>query len=260
MLKQQFNRLKDQIRNSASSRPWLTPWVARARGIKQPTLMVKGKRFSIVCGPREFRAPWGVDREGCYEGPFVERMVEEVEKHGQAVFFDVGGAVGFDALVADAFGAKDIHVFEPSPLAIFFLKQNLRGVRHTLNPLFVGDHDDERTITLDTYCRRRDVAPTHIKLDIEGHEIFCLAGMTEVLKRHRPMLFIEFHERIIRDELKLGDAAVDNFFKTLDGLGYTMKYNGHQYEMVTGGTQLYNYTWHDQPPHHVNFAIVATPR
>jgi FkbM family methyltransferase len=55
----------------------------------------------------------------------------------------------------------------------------------------VRDHDLVRSITLDSVvaaCGRVDV----VKMDIEGAEFRALQGATEMLRRHRPVMFLEF--------------------------------------------------------------------
>ena len=266
MLSELLAKLRQRVRRAATSSPALTPLFARLRGIHRRTLQVKGRPISFVSGPREFTPPTGVDRDGRYEGPFVDRLADSIAAGAAAaregVFFDVGGQVGFDTLLAHTFGARQLHIFEPDPLAQFFIERNLADVPHVLVRRLVGDHDDQHTLSLDRYCDERRLAPTHIKMDIEGHEVFCLPGMLGVLERHRPELYVEFHERIIRDELGLpdADARVAGFFTTLCDLGYRLEYNGHHHAMVTGGTGRYDDTWLPEPPGHVNFAVVATPR
>jgi len=51
-------------------------------------------------------------------------------------------------------------------------------------------------ITVDELTRRFG-APTHIKIDVEGHEAAVVAGAKETLKNHAPHLFIELHNELI---------------------------------------------------------------
>src|SRR5947207_12078071 len=120
----------------------------------------------------------------------MRRLTDAIARHGHAVFFDVGGAVGLESLVASGYGAREIHVFEPDRTALVFLRRNLRGIDYRLTTKYVGAEDGAETVTLDAYCRATGAAPTHVKLDIEGHEIEALRGMEEVLGAHRPMRFI----------------------------------------------------------------------
>lgn len=259
MLADHLARLKVRVRQAVTDHPALVPLFVRVRGLARRTLRVKDREFSFLCGPHEYCSTHGVDREGKYEGPFVERLVDSLVATRNPVLFDVGGNVGFDSLVAAGFGVRDIHVFEPDPVATFYIRRNLRGVNHVLVEMYVGDRETVGRTTLDGYCGRTGVVPTHIKMDIEGHEMECLPGMEETLSRHRPTIFLEFHERIIREELRYTESAVADFFRRLAGLGYRLEYNGHQYEMITSPDRRYRYEWSAEPPNHVNFAVVATP-
>jgi len=40
-----------------------------------------------------------------------------------------------------------------------------------------------------------------IKLDIEGHEPYALAGLKGVLRKHRPWILCEFNPRCLRDHI-----------------------------------------------------------
>jgi FkbM family methyltransferase len=46
-------------------------------------------------------------------------------------------------------------------------------------------------VTLDAYCREHGVAPTCIKIDVEGHELHVLRGASAVLGQARPDLVVE---------------------------------------------------------------------
>lgn len=170
-----------------------------------------------------------------------------------------GGGAGVDSLVASAFGA-DLHIFEPAPLALAFLRRNLRNTPHAIVAKFVSDHDARDAITIDSYCRTTGVAPTHLKLDIEGFEIEALRGMAETLRTRKPQLFIEFHERIIREERRLPPGVVESFFASLRSHGYRLEFNGHHHQMHESASQRYDYTWHDERPNKVNYAVIATAR
>lgn len=50
---------------------------------------------------------------------------------------------------------------------------------------------ETRVRTLDEICA--DLAPTIVKIDVEGDELKVLRGATETLRRHRPVLLIELH-------------------------------------------------------------------
>jgi hypothetical protein len=47
--------------------------------------------------------------------------------------------------------------------------------------------------TIDTFCAEHAIAPTLIKVDIEGFEIHALRGARETMLRHRPIVVVEVH-------------------------------------------------------------------
>ena len=49
------------------------------------------------------------------------------------------------------------------------------------------------TITVDAYCQKQSVAPTFVKLDVEGAEAEVLEGMKSTLQPYGPQLLIEIH-------------------------------------------------------------------
>jgi FkbM family methyltransferase len=49
------------------------------------------------------------------------------------------------------------------------------------------------TVRLDTFCEKEGLAPTVIKIDVEGAEGMVLRGATEVLSRFRPVLVVSMH-------------------------------------------------------------------
>ena len=71
-------------------------------------------------------------------------------------------------------------------------------------------------VTLDSLVASRGLAPTHLKIDVEGWEEAVLDGGQRVLRECRPMVFLELHGWMVRR------AAGDPFgaFRVLAGCGY----------------------------------------
>lgn len=50
---------------------------------------------------------------------------------------------------------------------------------------------------LDGFCNKRCLCPDVIKIDVEGAEIKVLRGAKEVIKKHKPVVFLSVHKREI---------------------------------------------------------------
>lgn len=74
--------------------------------------------------------------------------------------------------------------------------------------------EEVETVTLDSYCAGRQLAPAFIKIDVEGHEAAVLSGASEILHRFHPTLLIEAETR------HTGPEQVTALFASLLDLGY----------------------------------------
>jgi FkbM family methyltransferase len=148
-----------------------------------------------------------------YAGDVVDALTRRLSA-GQ-VFFDVGANVG---LVTFSVGALvpniSIHAFEPHPLNVARWRRNRElnqcvrasietvavGGKSGSTQLHVGDESGAhyvpasaegcgmtvRMTTLDEYAEARGVDMIHaLKLDVEGHEPFVLAGAEGLLRARR---------------------------------------------------------------------------
>jgi FkbM family methyltransferase len=70
-----------------------------------------------------------------------------------------------------------------------------------------------RGITLDDFCKEKDIAPTFIKIDVQGHEEQVLRGATRVISEFHPIILMEF-------ELNPKSKNAENCWSTMKTLGY----------------------------------------
>jgi len=213
--------------------------------------------FFARSGTYSVTGPSGMDRKGRYEAPLLEEFFKSLNSN--SVVLDIGASVGIYTLIAGK-KTQNIHSFEPDPYLVYLLKKNTRysNINATIVKKFVGDRNTSKMITVDAYCRQKNLRPTHIKIDVEGYEMFVLRGMNRTLTRYKPKLFIEFHERTIRERLRFDRQDINNFFESLKRHGYNMIFNGHHYEMLTRKNRLYNdFEWYSIPPNSVNYACIA---
>lgn len=82
--------LREFVGNVArSSRAYSRAYVA-LRGVPR-TLTVAGKTIHFETGPGEYNRSCGIDVDGVFEGPFLERLAASIAEQRNAVYFDVGG-------------------------------------------------------------------------------------------------------------------------------------------------------------------------
>ena len=67
---------------------------------------------------------------------------------------------------------------------------------------------------IDGFCRRHSVAPSFLKVDVEGAEPLVLSGCRNILETHRPSVYFEFGYD--------GDIANLKHIKTLNDLNYIL--------------------------------------
>jgi FkbM family methyltransferase len=147
------------------------------------------------------------------------------------VLFDAGSHHGFFALAAARFGAPDAKIvaIDASEPVVRVLKENVRmngrGDAISVVEAAVGDkpgimkmitsgaagHDyfhgididrpdtrSVRQITLDGLSKETGLVPTHLKIDVEGFEGEAIRGAPAILRDHRPIVFLELHNAILR--------------------------------------------------------------
>ena len=162
--------------------------------------------------------------------------------------FDLGAHFGLFSLAAAQFGGRAVAV-DPSPLAAKMIRTQVRLNRFgdqirilqaavsdspgQLNMLSAGVFSDgyfrlvsgrsrrelsqAKATTIDQMSQEFGV-PTHIKVDVEGHEAAVLRGGRTILRIASPILFLELHSEMISSDGGDPRAAVDE----LEMLGYTM--------------------------------------
>lgn len=155
---------------------------------------------------------------------------------------DIGAHHGLFALSALQCGGNTARVVavEASPKAARVLRTNLRlnccGERAsvvevaagdsegTLAVLTTGPHAGDYVVVapgdrkdacsvpmkpLDSICLENGIEPTHLKIDVEGFEEEVLRGAGAVLKRCRPVVFLELHGGLIRTRHRSAEAVLD---------------------------------------------------
>jgi FkbM family methyltransferase len=181
--------------------------------------------------------PLGLTEElqlyGIHE-PLASETYRSLLKRGE-IILDIGSNVGYYALLASANTENKavVHCFEPDPELIAILEKNRAngGLSWELSKMAVSESDGEipfyrsqvanwggirekdvsakttpiqvRSTTLDGYCSTNNLAPTFLRMDIEGAEVEAMRGAGEILRTFKPKIFMELHLSFLSAEEKL---------------------------------------------------------
>ena len=179
------------------------------KGMIKRALGLQGiRRVKILSGPAR-GVTMTLDFAGhtpLYLGMFEWELHHFYEDHvpGAKLVFDIGGYIGYDALMFAANSTGKVITFEPDPERRPILADNLAqnpelAPRITINPLAIGAEVADGMTTLDALCAETG-APDFIKLDIDGGEADALRGGMEMLREKRPHLMVETHSLALEKE------------------------------------------------------------
>jgi FkbM family methyltransferase len=197
-------------------------------------------------------------------------VFDYLKRHVQpgAVALDVGAHVGLFTLLLARWAEPTGHVyaFEPTPVTrtalIDHLALNEAAGQVTVCPFAVSDEEGssfiytvsnspENTLssthgrlpraqgtpvtvtTIDAFCTARSLAPTCIKIDIEGFEIHALRGAKQTLTQHRPIVVVEMHPMnwpeigVTRKQAEQLFASLSYQLRPLEGQSDPLSEYGH---------------------------------
>ncbi len=171
------------------------------------------------------------------------------------ILLDIGSHYGFFTLAALHFGGPSARVIavDPSPEVreIFLANLDLNGVRNRVHfveaaagssavipmlstgsfgeHMFIADsgHSDAvpvKGVTIPSIIEESSMEPTHLKIDVEGHESRVIQGGEKYLTKYRPVIFLELHCKLIR---KAGENPEDTV-NLLREIGYEFEHNGRR--------------------------------
>lgn len=182
----------------------------------------------ILQGPlRGKKWATGSGSHGCWLGSYEyhkQKALQHELKTGDVVY-DVGANVGFYTLLASVLVGETGHVysFEPFPENLRDLRRHLE-MNHVNNCTVVDaavssadgeavfDPSDDRctgrlaakgvlrvrTLALDGLVSRKEIRPPKVmKIDIEGAELECLRGASDLIQESHPIIFLATHGREI---------------------------------------------------------------
>lgn len=183
----------------------------------------KDRYYPIILGPAKGLL-WKPESSnwscvlGSYETRKVDKFVEEVA--GQRVIYDIGAQAGYYSLIASRLvgDAGSVVACEPSRRNVSYLRDHLavNGCDNVLvrqiavddsvgevgfvdeSPLGAhtasngGDYIVE-TSTMNQIAEETGLIPDVVKIDVEGKEEEALRGGVELLREHRPRVFVAAH-------------------------------------------------------------------
>lgn len=192
-------------------------------------------KLPIVFGP--LRGSWWIlgSSEGDYGGVSVlinrsEREQLELVKsfvNKNDVCFDIGANVGIYSLLFSKL-AKKVYSFEPVPRNVTYLYKNMYVNNVTNNEIcafaigrmtnlalfnissnwaqgkFGNSGSPVASVSLDDICKKIDVMPSVVKIDVEGVELDVIKGARTMITKCKPTILISFHGiRVKKDCIKL---------------------------------------------------------
>lgn len=194
--------------------------------------MIPTVKLPILAGP--LRGRWWLPGSrgkvlrvlcGTYEPEQTRLFAERIGAHGTVL--DVGAHAGYYSLLASTLigRAGTVWSFEPDPHNARFLRRHLEinrcGNVHVVEAA-VSDQAgtahfaagsgsgtgrladaggiEVETVRLDDVCQEHGIAPSAVKIDVEGAEAAVLRGACETIARFRPVLFLSTHGPAVHRE------------------------------------------------------------
>ena len=223
--------VRNYLRSPATTAKWALGEIKYALGVNQIVEIRPG--WSIKCHPLAYGFAYNAQHQDADQIAEFDAFISNCTPG--MMLFDIGAHFGLFSLAALHFGgpeAKAIAV-DPSPTAsrITGIQARLNNVSDRLQVVraAVGDQNgwqemvavgvlasgyfvapaethqsreltQTQEVTLDHLAEEFDLRPTHIKIDVEGHEASVIRGGQQVLSRPAsPTLFLELHNQMIRD-------------------------------------------------------------
>jgi FkbM family methyltransferase len=242
--------VRNWLRSPAKSAEWL--WDSAKFSFGGTETLRLSPAIAISLHPHAFRHAYAAQITDPGQSAEFENFIRQC--NDRMVLFDIGAHYGLFSLIAAACGARVIAV-EPSPIAMRMIKRHISMNRATngamnganakiqvvqaavsdgagwLQMLSSGIFSEGyfrlvtgrpareltqvRAMTVDDLTSEFG-APTHIKIDVEGHEAAAVRGARKTLTRDAPQLFLELHTELRSKDR--GDPSLT--LKELKSVGY----------------------------------------
>jgi FkbM family methyltransferase len=236
--------VRNWLRSPSRSAEWL--WDSGRFAVGATRSLQFRPDWSVVCHPRAYKTALRAQVEDPEQAAEFHSFLSHCERG--MVLFDIGAHFGLFSLAAAHYEGKSIAV-DPSPAAIHMVETQAKLNRHTdsirtvraavsdscgeIDMLAGGVFSDDyfiisrgrsksdltrlEAITIDKMAQDFGT-PSHIKIDVEGHEASVLRGARATLSSASPVLFVELHNEIVISGGGNPDEALDE----LDRMGYAV--------------------------------------
>lgn len=234
--------VRNSLRSPSKLAEWL--WDSTRFSLGSTKTLDVLPNWSVVCHPEAYRV---FNQAQIADPAQRDEFLNFVSHCSDRMFlFDIGAHFGIFSLAAAHFGGKAVAV-DPSPTATRMIARestvnaleskvqvvcaavsDASGVTEMLSSgvfsygyftFARGRSKRELTrvkaMTIDQMVEEFGV-PTHIKVDVEGHELAVLRGASATLRRSSPVLFLELHNEMVASDGRHPGDALDE----LVHLGY----------------------------------------
>ena len=179
---------------------------------------LRGKRWCPASGGKLMRVLLGT-----YEQEQTALFLSHIQPGD--VVLDIGAACGYYTLLASKLVGKAGRIvsFEPDPKNAAYLRRHV-SANHLSQAMVLqmalSDNSgqarfgggsgtgtgrlcdegayDVTVRRLDDIASQLQLAPTHLKIDVEGAELSVLRGGEQTIRRHQPMIFLSTHPGIVK--------------------------------------------------------------
>lgn len=226
---------RNWLRSPSRTTEWLWDSAKFSLGVRKTVPFTP--EWSMVCHPRVYKAAQAYQ----VSDPEQREEFRSFISHCSSgmLLFDAGAHFGIFSLAAAHFGGRSVAV-DPSQYAtrMIAVQARLNGCEQRINIVRAAVSETSGVLRLLSsgvftlgflrvtsgrpareltsvpsvsidHLTQRYGPPTHIKVDVEGHEAAVLRGARDTLTRNSPALFLELHNELVASEGGDPNAVLD---------------------------------------------------